>query len=254
MNRMYARWSESPVILGTWLKLGSVVTTEMTVDAGFDFVVVDLEHSALSPDWIYTVCAIAQPRGVAVLVRVPDPQSRELSRILDTGVDGILFPQLRSVDDLVGVTSRTRFPPHGTRGMGLTSRAGSWGTASAQTYRRHSDDDLFRCVQFETPPLLEAVDVAMGTKAFDAALLGTADLACELGVEQDDPRVLELGDQLLAAAIAGGVSCGTAVGSAEQAAQSAARGFSFIVVSNDATTYATGINRLARDTISAVRG
>jgi 2-keto-3-deoxy-L-rhamnonate aldolase RhmA len=253
MNRMHARWSESPVLLGTWLKIGSVVTAEMTVDAGFDFVVVDLEHSALSPDWIYTVCAIAQHRGVAVLVRVPDPQSRELSRILDIGVDGVLFPQVRSVDDVLAATSRTRFPPHGTRGMGSTSRAGSWGTASAHDYRSRSDHDLFRCVQFETPSLLEAADAALDTKTFNAALLGPADLASELGVEQDDPRVLEPGDRLVAAATARGISCGTAVGSAEQAAQSAARGFNFIVVSNDASTYATGISRLARDAISAVR-
>jgi len=96
-------------LIGTWLKIPALTTIEVVVTSGVDFVIVDLEHSPISLDWVQVACAIAQPHGVRVVVRVPDATGREMGRLLDLGVDGVLIPQVRTVGEVAAVLARTRF-------------------------------------------------------------------------------------------------------------------------------------------------
>ena len=85
-----------PTTFGTWVKLPSLETLELLAAAGFEFVVVDMEHSPLTLDFAYQAIVVAQGLGLAVLVRVPDRSGSHLQRLLDAGADGILVPQVPS--------------------------------------------------------------------------------------------------------------------------------------------------------------
>jgi 2-keto-3-deoxy-L-rhamnonate aldolase RhmA len=254
VTRLEVRWLNSPVLVGTWLKIPSLITLESTVTAGFDFVIVDMEHSYVPTEWLHTACAVAQAHDVAVLVRLSDSAGRGVSRVLDVGVDGVLFPQVSGPFQAESALRSAVFPPAGTRGVGTTSRAGDWGAVPVHEYIQSGDQDLFRCLQFETRGSFDELDAVLGAPGLSGVFVGPADLAVAYDLPQGDPRVTELGSTLVRAATARNIPCGIAVGAVQDVADAAERGFSFIAVSNDASVYAANITALARNARAAVRG
>jgi 2-keto-3-deoxy-L-rhamnonate aldolase RhmA len=254
VTRLDVRWRVSPVLIGTWLKIPSMITLESTITAGFDFVIVDLEHSYVPTEWLHTACAVAQARDVAVLVRLSDSSGRGISRVLDVGVDGVLFPQVAGSSEAESALRSAVFPPVGTRGVGTTARAGGWGSMPTHEYMQLGDQDLFRCIQFETRGAFEELDAVLQAPGLSGVFVGPADLAVAYGLPPGDPQVTEIGSTLVRAATARNIPCGIAVGAIHEVADAAEQGFSFIAVSNDASVYAANITALARNARVAAGG
>jgi len=101
--------------LGTWVKLPTVESVELMALAGFDFVVIDLEHSPMTLESAATLIAVARGRGTCPLVRVPDHSPAWIQRCLDAGASGILAPHVDTVDQAQSVARSARFEPAGTR-------------------------------------------------------------------------------------------------------------------------------------------
>jgi 2-keto-3-deoxy-L-rhamnonate aldolase RhmA len=241
-----------PTTFGTWVKLPSLETLEMLATAGFEFVVVDMEHSPLTLDFAYSATVVAQCLGMAVLVRVPDRSGSHIQRLLDAGVDGILVPQVSSADEARRVISQMVFSPEGQRGMGSTSRAGRWGLASTAEYLGRGDQ-IVRGIQLEDRGALAEMDAIVETPGLGAVFLGTGDLSLSSGVPASAPELQDLTDKLLAATQARDLPCGTAVGDVPAARKAADRGFSFVMVSNDATMFGRAAAQIGADLASARR-
>jgi 2-keto-3-deoxy-L-rhamnonate aldolase RhmA len=245
MTRLQERWKTTPVLIGTWLKVPSIFTLETTVQAGFDFLIVDMEHSYMTEEWLITACAVAQPYGVSIIVRTPDSSGRGLSRILDIGIDGILFPQLQNVVEAKYAIDGTIFQPQGRRGVGGTSRAGKWASIPQSEYMAKWDVELFRCIQFETKSSIDQMDEMLNIQGLTASFLGPADLSTALGVSPSKQIIDDIGTKLIKNSEARGLPCGTAVGSIAALEHSVKLGYKFILVSNDATVYNNAITKLA---------
>ena len=230
---------------GTWLKLPSMEVVELVGRAGFDFVVVDMEHSPLDLETAYRLIFTAQACGMAALVRVPDRSGSHIQRVLDAGADGILVPQVSSVDQATVSLRQMTFSPAGLRGMGGTSRAGGWGLDGAPAYLA-GGDEVVRGIQIEDLDSLRSGADYLDIEELDALFLGLGDLTLSSGLAASDPEIQEPLNRLLAEATPRGIPCGTAVGSADGAKAAAEQGFSFIMVSNDTSIFgnaATGIGR-----------
>lgn len=235
------------------MKIPSAVTLEMVARTPFDFIVVDLEHSAIGLEWLQTACAIAQGHDTSVLVRMPDASGRGVQRVLDVGVDGIVVPQIKSADEAVNVVASAMFPPSGRRGVGLTSRAGAWGTQHLRTYMETGNQQTARCIQFETPESFAVMEEILSVPGLNAVLLGSADLSVALGVTPSDPVVRNLAERLVRTARDRGVTCGTAVGRPSEVGNALALGFQFVVVGNDLTTCASALHQLAADALTGLQ-
>jgi 2-dehydro-3-deoxyglucarate aldolase/4-hydroxy-2-oxoheptanedioate aldolase len=111
-------------LIGTWVKIPSLETVELLGHAGFDFVVVDMEHAPHSLEGAYRLVFAAQAMGMAAFVRLPDRSGAEIQRLLDAGADGLLVPHVSDVEMARRITSAMVFAPEGTRGLGATSRDG----------------------------------------------------------------------------------------------------------------------------------
>ena len=85
-------------LLGTWVKIPAFETVEMLGHAGFDFVVLDMEHSPLALDRTYELIFATQRMGMAALVRLPDHLGTAVQPLLDAGADGLLVPRITSAD------------------------------------------------------------------------------------------------------------------------------------------------------------
>ncbi len=115
--------------LGTWIKLSAIESLELMALAGFDFVVLDLEHSPMSLETASTLIAIARGKGICPLVRVPDHSQSWIQRCLDAGASGVFAPRTSIPPRKKHVPLRAQHDlnPAELGGVGPTSRAGNWG-------------------------------------------------------------------------------------------------------------------------------
>lgn len=181
-----------------------------------------------------------------VLVRLPDSNGTYMQRILDSGVDGVLVPRVRSVEEARQIISSMTFNPKGSRGLGITSRAGHWGLQSTAEYVEYGNTAVFRGVQLEDVDALRNADQILAVEGVNAAFIGPGDLALSSGRPANHPDNAALIDNLLTVARQRGLPCGTAVGDASAARQARERGFNFVMVSNDASLFAKAVTELVR--------
>jgi 2-dehydro-3-deoxyglucarate aldolase/4-hydroxy-2-oxoheptanedioate aldolase len=241
-----------PATLGTWVKLPTLETLEMIAAAGFEFIVIDMEHSPLTLETAYKLIFGSQALGMAALIRVADRSGGLYQRLLDSGADGLLVPQVSTVEQARAAVSGMTFPPAGTRGMGATSRAGHWGLAGGPGYLA-TGSDIVRGIQIEDLDALREADRYLALDGLDAVFLGMGDLTMSSGRAFDDPEISRLTDRLISLANDRLIPCGTAVADARGAASAKARGFSFVMVSNDTTMFANAATSVARDALEALR-
>lgn len=231
---------------GTWVKLGTLETLEMLAIAGFDFIVVDMEHAPHTLESAYRLIVGAQGFGMAALVRLPDSGGALVQRILDSGADGVLVPRVRNVAEARAVAEGMRFSPTGSRGLGITSRAGHWGLKSTPDYVAEGNRDVLRAVQLEDAAALREAGEILAVEGINAAFVGPGDLALSTGKPATHPDNAALIDDLLATCRARRMPCGTAVGDANAAREARARGFGFVMVSNDCTLFGKAAQALVR--------
>lgn len=226
--------------LGTWIKLSSPESVEIMAYAGFDFVVTDLEHTTLDLGAASTHIAMARALGVYPLVRVPDHGLSVIQRVLDAGAAGVVVPHLDTVEQARAVVRATCFPPRGDRGSGGTSRAGRWGLLPRADYLEYGNEQALCIVQLESEVAIRNTREILALDGIGAAFVGTADLAMSMGVAAGSDEVDRLATSALAAAAAAGVPIGTASATIDQARAALARGYDYVVVSNDTSILASG--------------
>ncbi|MFS8198252.1 HpcH/HpaI aldolase family protein [Streptomyces sp. CWNU-52B] len=236
--------------LGTWLKITAGEPVEIMAYAGFDFVVIDMEHAPLDLQTAYRLINSAAGLGMVPLVRVPDKTPSTIQKILDAGAMGILVPHVDTVEQAAAVGWACRFPPHGTRGAGGTSRAGAWGLRPTAEYLATGNDDVLCIPQLESVDAIEAAPEMLALDSVDAVFVGAADLSMSMGSTPTSPQVLELVASAIDAAHAQGKSCGLAFGGVpERAARAVREGCDFVVLSNDTSMLAEA----ARGLVTAFR-
>ncbi len=240
--------SDGPTVFGTWVKLATIETVELLGHAGFDFVVVDMEHAPLTLESAYRAIVMAQAMGMGALVRVPDRSDSHLQRLLDSGADGILVPRVTDAATCRASVEAMRFSPTGMRGLGSTSRAGRWGLDTQASYLDNGKDGIVRGVQVEDQGGLRAIDEILAVDGLSALFIGTGDLSLSSGLPASHPDNDALIASTLASCRARDIPCGTAVGDADAARAAADRGFRFVMVSNDATMF----GKAARDIRRAI--
>lgn len=236
--------------LGTWLKIASGEPVEIMAFAGFDFVVIDLEHAPLDLQTAYRMINSATALGLTPLVRVPDTTASTIQKILDAGAMGILVPHVDTVRQAEAAGRACRFPPHGVRGAGGTSRAGAWGLRPNADYLDIGNNDVLCIAQLESVEAIKAAPEILALHSVDAVFVGAADLSLSMGLTPTAPEVQELISTAIEAAHAAGKRCGLAFGGVPgQAAQAVHEGCDFVLLSNDTTMLA----QAARGLVTAFR-
>ena len=233
-------------MLGTWVKIPSLETVELLGHAGFDFVVIDMEHAPHGLDTAYRLIFAAQSCGMAALVRLPDQSGSAVQRLLDGGADGLLVPRVDSLDTARRITRQMVFSPRGERGLGATSRAGRWGLIPMADYVQRGNDECLRMVQLEDWETLHQVADYLALRDVGGVFVGLGDLFLSSGRPADEPEVQALVAAVRQAAADVGKLSGIAAGSPEEARRYLDLGYSLVMLSNDATLF----GKAARATIA----
>jgi 2-dehydro-3-deoxyglucarate aldolase/4-hydroxy-2-oxoheptanedioate aldolase len=235
-------------LLGTWVKIPALETVQLIARAGFDFVVIDMEHAPFSLERANELVFGAQAMGMSALVRMPDHLGMTIQPLLDGGADGLLVPRVADLELAVAITRRMVFAPKGERGLGSTSRAGGWGLAPLQDYLDRQERTV-RMVQLEDWASIERAAEFAALEHVNGLFIGHGDLFLSSGKPASDPAVQDLTARMLAATKSAGILSGIAVPSPEEARSAIAAGFSLVMLSNDATLF----GRTAADAVHAAR-
>ena len=166
--------------VGLWSILSSHVTVEIIAGAGFDWLVLDTEHSPNELPMVYSqlqACAAGGPAHP--VVRVPWNDMVTLKRYLDIGVQSFLIPYVETAEEAANAVSYTRYPPKGVRGFSAAPRANGFGRI--KDYCAVCDDELAVLVQIETRKGLDNIEAIAAVDGVTGLFIGPGDLAAALG-------------------------------------------------------------------------
>ncbi|WP_085369012.1 HpcH/HpaI aldolase/citrate lyase family protein [Leifsonia sp. NCR5] len=227
--------STGPAI-GTWVKLPAMESMELIAHAGFDFAVIDLEHSAMSVETASRHIGVALLAGVSPIVRIPALDGGLVQRVLDAGAEGIMLPHVDTVAQARDAAAAVRFAPLGTRGVGSTSRAGGWGAMPRSEYLRYGNEEVVLIAQIESAAAARSAEEIASVDGVDALLIGAADLSTAEGRTETDPEIVAIIETAIRGGHAAGVPVGNAGGASAASVQAAVdAGYRFTMMSNDAS-------------------
>ncbi|MGI8879566.1 MAG: HpcH/HpaI aldolase family protein [Jatrophihabitans sp.] len=244
-----ASWPTGRLALGMWVKIAAPEVVELAALAGFDFVVLDMEHAPLGIAEVARLVPVATGSGVAPFVRVPEAIGSTAGRVLDAGAAGVLLPRVDSVAIAHAAAAACRFPPQGTRGAGNTSRAGAWGLRPMPDYLRDGAEQVAVIAQIESRAAVDAVAGIAAVPGIDGVFVGPADLRLSLGGAGPRSELTDAVRAVEAHCRAAAVPMGTVAADASAVAELAASRYRFAVLGNDATLLAMA----ARDVVAAGR-
>ena len=219
--------------IGTWLLSASPLVAEAVGCVGFDWGVIDMEHSALDlGSVVHVLQAVGNTKMVPVL-RVPSNDPVSIMRVLDAGAQTLMIPRVQGADEARAAVAATRHAPQGVRGMAGMSRASRFGTLPS--FVGDAPRSLALVIELESPQAVEELSAIASVPGVDALFVGPADLAAAMGHagEPMHAEVMTCMADAVRSAHALGMSIGTMGASAEAATRYRAMGFDFIALSSD---------------------
>jgi 2-keto-3-deoxy-L-rhamnonate aldolase RhmA len=192
--------------IGSWITLGNTSVAEIMANAGYDWLVVDLEHTTISVEQAGELIRTIELSGISSLVRLTNNDESQIKRMLDAGARGIVVPMVKSASDAKYAVAATRYPPLGNRGVGL-ARAQCYGSSFKEYFSWQADtnDGPIVVVQIEHIDAVNNLKDILSVKGVDAFIIGPYDLSCSMGIpgEFDNPQftdvmknIIETGDKL----------------------------------------------------------
>lgn len=177
--------------VGSWITIGHPAVAEILARAGFDWLVVDMEHSSLSLAQAGELIRTIDLCGVPALVRLTSNDADQIKRVMDAGACGIVVPMVNAADAAIHAVASVHYPPRGRRGVGL-GRAQRYG-AGFRDYVAWLETEAVVVVQIEHRAAVANIDSILAVEGVDAFIIGPYDLSCSLGVsgELGHPSVLD---------------------------------------------------------------
>ena len=165
--------------IGLWSSLSSNYTVEVIAGAGFDWILLDTEHSPSELENLLTQLQAAAPYATHPVVRVAWNDMVTIKRVLDVGAQSLLVPYVSSAAEAKNAVSYTRYPPGGVRGVAGTTRATRFGRI--KDYARRAHEEICLLVQVETEQALQSIEAICAVDGVDGVFIGPADLHASLG-------------------------------------------------------------------------
>jgi 4-hydroxy-2-oxoheptanedioate aldolase len=245
MKNLKKRLQNGETIHGCWLNLGSALTAEIVGLAGFDWVLIDLEHGAGTEHEALAQMQSLEHTGAGIVVRVESAELARIQRILDMGAEGIMCPKINNLTEARKVVDALHYPPMGQRGVAKMTRASQFGR-NFQRYYETSQESILGIVQIETREALDHLDEIANLQGVDVLFIGPADLTMELGIfgQFDHPLFIDAIQRTVAAANKAGKTTGILFFNPDDYNKYHHMGIRFIACGADATFVADGAKQM----------
>ena len=219
--------------VGSWIMSASPLAAEAIGWAGFDWAVVDMEHSPLDQMEVIHLLQAVAGTPMLPITRVPWNDTVMIKRVLDAGAQTVMLPFVQNVDEARRAVAATRYPPHGVRGMAAMSRGSRFGTV--KDYFKVANEGVSVLLQIETPEAMAQVGAIAHVPGVDGLFFGPGDLSGAMGHVGDlmHDEVVKLMAEGVQHCHAAGKPVGTVGGTPEAVAIYRAAGFDFIACASD---------------------
>jgi 4-hydroxy-2-oxoheptanedioate aldolase len=196
-NRFKHALHEGKPQIGLWSSLASHYTVEVIAGAGFDWILLDSEHSPNDLESLLIQLQAAAPYETHCVVRVPWNDMVTIKRVLDIGAQSLLVPYVSTRTEAEHAVSYTRYPPAGVRGVAGTTRATRFGRI--KDYAKRAHEEICLLLQVETQAALDNIETICAVEGVDGVFIGPADLHASLGYpgEIANPKVKPLIDDAI---------------------------------------------------------
>ena len=165
---------------GAWVQTGSPVTAEIMAEAGFDLIMLDLEHGPGDNMTLLQICQAISGTGAVAMVRAAWNDFVQIKRILDAGAYGVLIPYVDTREEAEAAVKACKYPPEGVRGVAGSPRAAGYGRNRGD-YLGRANDELLVLTAVETEEAVENLDEILAVPGLDGIFIGPMDLASSLG-------------------------------------------------------------------------
>jgi 4-hydroxy-2-oxoheptanedioate aldolase len=218
---------------GLWLSLDSPMATEIVAGAGYDWLLLDLEHNCIDLSSVVDHLRAAQGGTAELMVRLPWNDTVMFKRLLDAGVRSFMVPLVQTADEARAAVASTRYPPHGIRGAAGNTRASRFNRIT--NYFENTHENICIVVQIETVKGVEAIEDIAAVDGVDGLFIGPSDLSASMGLvgKATLPEVKEMIKKALGKILKTGKAPGILNFVPADARAWVEAGFSFIAVGAD---------------------
>lgn len=243
-NRFKAALKRNERQIGLWSTLGSAMVAELIGHAGFDWLLIDTEHSPNELPAIVAQLQAMQTGTASAVVRPAWNDPVLIKRILDIGVQSLLIPFVETAEAAAAAVAATRYPPDGIRGVSTGSRAAGYGRI--KDYPKAAGAEICVLVQIETKKGVDNIEAIANTPGVDGVFVGPADLSASLGHlgDQLNPAVQDTIGRVLAACQKAGKPAGYLTGNEAESQKWLDAGFKFVAVGTDNGVLVSAVDAL----------
>jgi 4-hydroxy-2-oxoheptanedioate aldolase len=248
---------EGRTSFGTWLSLGDLYATRVMARAGFEWLTLDLEHSAIDWSQAAMIFAAVADAGCVPLARVPQGSHDYIKRVLDAGAWGIVVPMVNTVEQARVAIAAAKYPPIGNRSVGGGMHSMNFSATPGDYYKR-ANDEILVVLQTESPQGVANADEIYALPGVDAIFVGPVDLRANMraadGTEATDAEF----EAMLQAVIDAGRRTGTPTGmhvmEPQAALARAEQGMRFIAVGSELRMMTERAQQIVKQVIPQERG
>jgi 4-hydroxy-2-oxoheptanedioate aldolase len=251
-NKLKDKLSKGLNVFGPFCKIQDPAAIEIAALAGFDFVIIDMEHGPFSIESAQNMIRAAEARGITPIIRVTENNESLIMRSLDIGAHAIQVPQVCSENDASKVVNAVKYFPEGQRGVCRYVRAADYSSFEKTVYFKFANSEVLTIVQIEGMKSIENLEQIMKIKGIDVIFLGPYDLSQSCGVPGlvHHEKVQTIMAHAVKAARANGIRVGTFVENEEDALKWCKLGVQYIsfsvdigILQNAYTTICTKLKR-----------
>jgi 2-keto-3-deoxy-L-rhamnonate aldolase RhmA len=234
-NSLRHKFRDGIFAFGTFATIDAPEIAELLSGCGYDFLLFDMEHSALSTQATQRL-VLGGHGQCATLVRVPDKATVWIKKILDTGCDGIVVPFVNSRSEVEQVVQAAKYPPLGARSVGI-SRAHGYG-ATFSEYVSKANDSVSLIIQIEHAEAVQNAKEILSVPGIDAVMIGPYDLSASMHLlgQVEHPEVQAAITHTREACHAAGIPVGIFTMSSDRVPSLRAEGFNFVICGMDTCT------------------
>ena len=238
--------------LGTWMSMAHPSIAEILAMAGYDWVVIETEHTAIDVSEVLRLIIAIEQRGSIPLVRLAWNDPIQAKAVLDSGAAGVLVPMVNSKTDAQLAVQMTKYPPLGFRGVGL-ARAQGYGE-NFDEYVKNANDDTLLIVQIEHKDAVANIEEILSVPGIDGTFIGPYDLSLSLGIpgQISHPDVLAAKQKVCEATLAHGLIAGVHFvqprTAADDCRQAITEGYRFIALGTDILFLGDSARALQKET------
>lgn len=245
MKTIRGQVQRGELVAGTWIVLGSSLAAEITGNAGWDWVLLDMEHGMGANDSLLFQLQALESTPAAPIVRVAANDPVLIKRALDLGPSGVMIPQVNTAEEAERAVRAMRYPPLGIRGVSPYTRPSHFGQRFFEYYAE-ANEKLLGIVQIETAQAVDNAEAIAAVDGIDVLFIGPLDLSIGLGVMRqfDHPDYVNAVRKVVKACRKSHIAAGILILDVESVEQIVSLGFTFVGRASDGSALAATMKSL----------